>query len=190
MKKNYLFAYLISLLILTGCSSSPNHIIFYPDVSFSNTIITSGTADINVVDERTLYALVSVKHPDDSVTYLKPSEDIQKRFNQQFREGFASFGVLHQVTADTAITIKLNQIHVEIMQTHFNYKATMRMEVLVEITQTPDKFSKTFYASGEQQGPLSFDKARIERDLNALAGRLINDVITDEEIRKITATLN
>ncbi len=177
---------IISLAVITGCSS-PHSMVFAPQKNYTMATIYNGQSfAIEVDDKRTSKHLLRVTDSDGKKQSYPSSSPINNQLKDNLQTGFAVQGI--NIDADPAvaptITLSVNQLEAIVKQDNFEYNAAFVVEFKLQITQGNKTFSKIFTGNATNKGILRYDVAKMEQELNKLVSAVFDTIYADLQVRQ------
>ncbi len=171
-------------LVLSACSSAPSSVILAPQVNNpTSSVYMNKQASLVVSDLRTQNHLIQILKTGKAAELLSPANDITATVNQSLSQQWTSQGL--NIGSDSAIniTVFIDAALVSVQQETVKYTAQSEIRLRVQIQKDDKTLTNHFKSKGQSNGPLSADIAVLERDFNQLFGRVIEEVMANQEIQ-------
>ncbi len=176
--KNYIIA--LSLATLIGCQSTPQNIILLPNYTVSHAAAFSVPATLTVLDKRNTNTTVTVNYADRQEAL--PSKQLVPNLTQSFSDAFTRRGSIITAQANHQIEIVLHQLHTGIEQQLHKHASSGTVDIELKMSHAGQTFSKHYTGNHNAEGPFSYDKAKVESQMNRLLENIIDRMMLDPEV--------
>jgi uncharacterized lipoprotein len=173
---------LMSIFVL-GCSNEPTHIIVAPDLmNAANVNYINKSAQFSVSDMRIAQHVVQILREGEAAKLMNAQESMSHVVEQTLKKAFKQQGLVLSEQADNHIKIIINKALISVEQGMMSYEAKNELTLTIEIKNTKQTLTKKFSSKGTSDGPMSADIAVLERDFNQQLSKLLNRMLTNNEI--------
>ena len=175
-------ALLSCILALSACQSLPERIIISPNYTASAQLSLANSIDLSVKDDRDSPTTLKVLKKDD-ITRVA-SNDLEHSLDIAFTKALKSSGVNINASSQNQMALHIHQLEVIVKQQTLKYRSEGIIELEVKLNQGKRSFNKYYNGSQNSEGPLIFDKAKVEGQLNTLLEQIISRIVNDAELQE------
>lgn len=172
------------VLVNSACTSKPTTIKLDPKVTnHPSNIYTNHTGKVLVNDLRKNAHIVEVLSSNKPPAFINTNSSLRNVLSKQFSSQLTTQGMT--VNKDALITLKFN---VERARTYVNqdvldYRSNTIIKLKVHIENPVQTLSKTFTLRATTRGALTADIDELEQEFNIQLGKLITQVVEDEQLQ-------
>lgn len=181
-----LSAVLILLATLTGCAS-PTSMVFAPQQNRAlQTIYQGQVFSVAVHDQRANKHLLKVIDHSGKKQRYPANTSITNRLQDNFENGLTNQGInINDNPSDAHISLSVHQLEAIVEQSRFEYNAAFVVEFKLKVVKGSRTFTKTFTGNADNNGPLFYDVARMEQELNQLVTAVFSTLFNDPQVRQV-----
>lgn len=179
--KQYLL--IIPLLLLSACQSLPEQVILQPNYTQNHGISFSRAINLTVTDKRHSKATISVQKGD--VNHPINSVNLEKNLAQSLTQAFSRRGAKVSNNAINPAQVIIHQLHTQVTQNMHKHQTQGVVEIELRLSVNGSHFSKRYSARHQSEGPLSYDKAKLEGQMNRSLESIIDRMMLDPEINQL-----
>lgn len=179
MKK---IALLFCILAVSACQSLPERIIIAPNYTAAAQLSIANNIDLSVQDNRETHTTLRILKKDD-VTKVA-SNDLEHSLNSALSKALKTNGVNINASSQNQMTLHIHQLEVIVKQQTLKYRSEGIIELEVKLNKGKRSFNKYYNGSQNSEGPLIFDKAKVEGQLNTLLEQMISRIVNDVELQE------
>lgn len=181
--KNLALASLI--IIISGCSSSPSHVVIAPQVlNGSSSSYLQKEANITVSDLRTGSHVVQVLRADEATQLFSSQLSLSNIIEKTITSAFKQRGLVVNNQANNNIEIIIDSALISVQQELMKYKANNVISLRVTVENSEKTLTQTFKSKGDSNGALTADLAVLERDFNRQLAGLLTQIVDSKEIQE------
>lgn len=183
--KKQLFS-IISLIItflLTGCASTPSHLIIAPEIitpPISKQI--NQQASLNIIDMRTANHIVQILRENEAATIFSAQERLEDIIKNSLSKHWPRQGLIIKNSAANAINIEIEKALISVKQETFKYQVQTEIVLKVHIDNGIKTLKSTFKNTGSSKGPFKADIAILERNFNQRLANLLQKILANDKI--------
>ena len=179
MKK---IALLFCVLAVSACQSLPERIIIAPNYTAAAQLSIANNIDLSVQDNRETPTTLRILKKDD-VTKVA-SNDLEHSLNSALSKALENSGVNINASSQNQMALHIHQLEVIVKQQTLKYRSEGIIELEVKLNKGKRSFNKYYNGSQNSEGPLIFDKAKVEGQLNTLLEQMISRIVNDVELQE------
>lgn len=180
---------LFLLNIITACTTSPKHIVLYPElIGYSKGVYFDKKVQLNVIDQRSSSQVVQILKDNEPAHLLSSQDSLTNIVNKSISPVLRTQGLTIETYANTKINIIINTALINVKQNLVNYTAKNTISLKVFVSSSDKVISKIFNVTGQSNGPLTADIAVLERDFNNQLASLLVKITNDVEIQNAIKT--
>jgi len=185
MKYNKALLAVTSLIItlLSGCASSPSHLIIAPELTSPSTVQqVKKQASLNIIDMRIANHVVQILRDGEAATLFSAQERLEDIIKHSLSKRWQQQGLLIQASAVNSINIEIEKALINITQEMMSYQAKSEIRLKVSINNGHQTLTSTFKNNGASNGPFKADIAVLERNFNQRLTNLLQQILINEKI--------
>jgi uncharacterized lipoprotein len=179
MKK---IALLVCVLAVSACQSLPERIIIAPNYTAAAQLSIANNIDLSVQDNRETPTTLRILKKDD-VTKVA-SNDLVHSLDIALSKALKNSGVNINAASQNQMALHIHQLEVIVKQQTLKYRSEGIIELEVKLNKGSRSFNKYYNGSQNSEGPLIFDKAKVEGQLNTLLEQMISRIVNDAELKE------
>lgn len=183
-KKNLLaLTSLIMSLILSGCSSTPSHLIIAPEIITPSVIQhIDKKATLNVVDMRTANHVIQILRDGEAATLFSAQERLEDIIKNSLSKNWQQQGLTLQGNAVNSINVTIEKAIISVTQQTMSYQVKTEIVLNVTVNNSIQTLTSTFKNNGSSKGPFKADIAVLERNFNQRLANLLQQILVNEKI--------
>ncbi|SFC35500.1 YajG family lipoprotein [Pseudoalteromonas denitrificans] len=178
MKKIALF---FCTLVLTACQTVPEKIIISPNYTDPAKLKLAQNIALSVKDVRETPTALRILN-DKKVTEVS-SNDLAQSLNFALSNALEKGDVSINVSSKNKMSLHIHQLEVIVEQQTLKYRSEGIIELEIRLSKGNRNFNKYYNGSQTNEGPLIFDKAKVEGQLNSLLEQMISRIVNDAELQ-------
>lgn len=176
-------AILVSVSI-AGCSNTPTHLIVSPDLMTTPKVqYVNKSAQFSVKDMRTAQHVIQILHDGEAAQLMNSQEALTAVVEQTLKKAFKQQGLTLSAQANNHIEVIIDKALISVEQGMVSYQAKNELAITVKVKNSAQTLTKTFTSKGTSDGPIGVDIAVLERDFNQQLSKLLNRIITNDEVK-------
>ncbi|WP_170940644.1 YajG family lipoprotein [Pseudoalteromonas sp. NBT06-2] len=179
MKKIALLFYVLSI---SACQSLPERIIIAPNYTAVTQLKLANNIDLLVRDNRETPTALRILQKGD-VTKVS-SNDLEYSLNIALSKAFKNGDININSSSQNKMILLIHQLEVIVKQQTLKYRSEGIIELEVKLNKGKRSFNKYYNGSQNSEGPLIFDKAKVEGRLNTLLEQMISRIVNDAELQE------
>ncbi len=184
MKHSKFILPLITLLLMS-CSSTVQNVVVAPQMPITKSAFYENkNASITTTDMRTSNHIIQVLSDGKAADLISTKATLSSIIEQQVKASFKNNGLALDEFSSNTIEVIINQAQVSVKQELMKYQAKNVVEFTVKATNGHQVLTKSFKTRGSSNGPLRADIAVLERDFNQQLGKLLQQIVLDQEIQQ------
>lgn len=173
--KTLLLPLLATVSILVGCSSTPEKFIFSPNYTQS-AMGFSQPISLTVNDTRPSFTTVTIKERNGTraIANNELAPTLTRVFNRAIKSNASDL-------PSKSVTVNISQLQTVINQQLHKHTVQSNIALDVIVQSELHQFSKRYTGNQKSEGPLGYDKANIEQQVNRLLEDMIYRIGNDAE---------
>ena len=183
-KQNLLaFTSLIMALILSGCSSTPSHLIIAPEIMAPSVVQhINKQAKLNVIDMRTANHIIQILRDGEAATLFSAQERLEDIIKNSLSKNWQKQGLTLQDNAVNSINVTIEKALISVTQETMSYQVKTEIVLKVAVNNGMQTLTSTFKNNGSSKGPFKADLAVLERNFNQRLTNLLQQILVNEKI--------
>lgn len=183
-KQNLLaFTSLIMALILSGCSSTPSHLIIAPEIMAPSVVQhINKQAKLNVIDMRTANHIIQILRDGEAATLFSAQERLEDIIKNSLSKNWQKQGLTLQDNAVNSINVTIEKALISVSQETMSYQVKTEIVLKVAVNNGIQTLTSTFKNNGSSKGPFKADLAVLERNFNQRLTNLLQQILVNEKI--------
>lgn len=183
-KQNLLaFTSLIIALILSGCSSTPSHLIIAPEIMAPSVVQhINKQAKLNVIDMRTANHIIQILRDGEAATLFSAQERLEDIIKNSLSKNWQKQGLTLQDNAVNSINVTIEKALISVTQETMSYQVKTEIVLKVAVNNGMQTLTSTFKNNGSSKGPFKADLAVLERNFNQRLTNLLQQILVNEKI--------
>lgn len=178
-----LIASLITTFLLSGCASTPSHLIIAPEIITPSAIQPlDKQAVLNVVDMRTANHVVQILRDGEAATLFSAQERLEDIINKSLSKHWQQQGLAIQSSAENSINIAIEKAVISVIQETMSYQVQTEIVLKVTVNNSLQTLTSTFKNRGNSEGPFNADIAVLERNFNQRLTNLLQQILVNKKI--------
>ncbi len=175
-------------VLLSSCSSSQQNLIIMPDAVLLSSIsnqtnnLQHKSISLNVNDLRTNKHVVQIVKKDKPAQFINSETSLQVLIESTLNDEFKKKSAQINTIAPNQLTVNITNAVINVKQSLVKYDAKLTLEVTVSLFNGDKTLTKNYRRSSHNYGPLTADLAVLSRDFNQQLGKLLNSLVTDNEL--------
>ena len=175
---------LMLVLIITGCSTAPTHLILAPEITkVPNYSYVDTQATLNVIDMRTSNHVVQILKEGKAANILSSRQRLDKLITNVLTDAWKKQGVQFSQLSSTKINISIDKAVTSVTQKTMTYSTQSEIIITLKIITTQQTLTNTFKSRGNSEGVLTADIAVLEWDFNQSLNSLLTQIINSEDVK-------
>lgn len=171
------------LLIVSGCTNIPNHIIVAPDLMTTPPIsYYDKQTQLDVTDMRTSNHIVQIMRKDEAATLISAQHSLEETIKSNLSKHWIKQGLSIQSNAINVLNISIEKAVISVNQEIMEYDVQTEIVLKVTINNGAKTLTNTFKNRGKSDGPLKADIAVLERNFNQRLANLLQQILVNEKI--------
>ncbi|WP_371188470.1 YajG family lipoprotein [Thalassotalea maritima] len=184
MKKNLLIA-VVSAMCLFACAQEPSKINLNPIVKMdANKVYQQLNTKVSVYDLRKTAHVVEVLSANKPSVYINANGSLSSVLNSQFSEQLMSQGLTLGEGDDLLLQFQVERARTYVNQDVLDYRANTIIKLKVEAENAKQTLSKTYTLRATTRGALTADIDELQRDFNQQLGKIIVQVMQDQQLQQ------
>lgn len=177
--------FLLTAMLLGGCATHwPEIAYINPQIIPSNQQYYSGNSvTLEGVDRREAAYVFSVKKKDQAAILVGTDRPLATILSDKLSEGLRSQGLNVGNIGSTHVQLEVLQAAVTVEEKTFTYVTRAKVSLKITADYQGNKVSKQFNASSSKEGPGQPDMAELESILNQHLGNLLQQMMSDQQVR-------
>lgn len=173
----------ILALALTACTSSTKPLIVAPQLPTNvNAVYQGQGVTVNIQDLRRQQHIVQVLKQGDAAKLHSAANDVSATIANTLKNSWVQQGLTID-GGQVHINIFLDAALVSVQQQTMKYTASSEIRLRVEVQKHDSTQTTNFKSTGNSNGPLYADIAVLERDFNQQLGKVISDILNNQDIQ-------
>jgi uncharacterized lipoprotein len=183
-KKNLLaLTSLIITLILSGCSSTPSHLIIAPEIIVpAITQHNDKKSTLNVVDMRTANHIIQILREGKAATIFSAQDRLEDIIKNSLSKNWKQQGLTLQSNAANSINVTIEKALISVAQQTMSYQVKTEVVLKVAVNNGIQTLTSTFKNNGSSKGPFKADLAVLERNFNQRLANLLQQILVNEKV--------
>jgi len=177
-----IIALLLCVFAISACQSLPDRIIIAPNYTAAAQLSIANNIDLSVQDHRESSTTLRILKKDD-VTKVA-SNDLVQSLDIALSKALKNSGVNINAASQNQMALHIHQLEVIVKQQTLKYRSEGIIELEVKLNKGKRSFNKYYNGSQNSEGPLIFDKAKVEGQLNTLLEQMISRIVNDVELQE------
>ncbi|WP_199610959.1 YajG family lipoprotein [Flocculibacter collagenilyticus] len=166
-------------IAIAGCSQTPTSLILQPSLDSHSIPPQLSGFRLNVVDERAQPAIAFI-HKDDQLTAkISASTPAQQLISNALTPA-KNFNPVATKVLNVAIT----KLHSDVKQSSVSHEVANYIELTLTLNNQQQTFTKSYQGNSQYKGPLKYDIAVLEKELNMLISNVLTEALADEELQQ------
>lgn len=183
--KKLLSAISLSIILLSGCASSPSHLIIAPEVTATaKATHMNQQATLDVIDMRTANHLVQILREGEAATLFSAQERLEGIIKNSISKPWQVQGLTIKDTAVNSINIAIEKAIISVTQETMKYQVQSEIVLKVTVNNGQKTLTSTFQNRGNSKGPFKVDIAVLERNFNQRLANLLQQILANEKINQ------
>lgn len=183
MKKQLPLLTIVALLSMIGCAQKPSQMVIAPDVRISNSNAYSQlSAHVSVIDLRTHNHIIEINKENQAKHLVSNANDFAQSLAREFKQALTNSGLSLTGDQQQQFSLTINQATISVEQSLSRYKTNSTITLTAQLKNPQQTLTKTFKSKANSEGILTADIAVLERDFNQQLGKLIGQIVSDQEI--------
>ncbi|TCI05227.1 hypothetical protein EZV61_04510 [Corallincola luteus] len=176
-------------VFIAGCSSQYSPIIISPPVIFADDVWPDAQPiALKVEDMRPAQYLAKIQGSGEKVTLVPGNNSLSEVVNVRVAAAFNEHGIDVNPLSPIEFNIELHSALVDVTKPgHFDYDIDTHIKIEVNIKKSTGQFTKLFRGKRQTIIAIKPDTAKLEEELNALLGKVLNELVNDGEIHQFIA---
>lgn len=179
MKKT---ALLFCVLAISACQSVPEDIIISPNYTAPAQLSIANNIFLSIQDDRDTPTTLKILKKDDTTKVA--SNDLEQSLDFALTKALKNSGVNINASSQNKMALHIHQLEVIVKQQTLKYRSEGIIELEVKLNKGKRSFNKYYNGSQNNEGPLIFDKAKVEGQLNTLLEQMISRIVNDAELKE------
>lgn len=177
-------AILISLT-LVACATGPKYLVVSPELQENfPRIYQDKTAELQITDRRAGNHLMQILREDEAASLYSSKETLTTIIEKTLIPVLKKQGLIFNQQSTNKIDVIIDNALISVQQDLLKYRANNEIIIEVQLTNTEQTLTKIFRIKGDSNGPLKADIAVLERDFSHQLAKLLNQIITNQEIQQ------
>jgi len=182
-KKALLAITAIIITLLSGCASSPSHLIIAPEITTPPiSQVVQKQASLKVTDMRIANHVVQILREGEAATLFSAQERLEDIIKYSLSKHWQQQGLFIQTSAVNSIDIEIEKALISITQEMMSYQAKSEIRLTVSINNSQQTLTSTFKNHGSSNGPFKADIAVLERNFNQRLTNLLQEILINKKI--------
>lgn len=184
MKSLTLGAFFLFSVLLTGCQSEPNTLVFAPPApKASMNVNQSAVVYITTRDLRNAPEISSYVN-NGQLFKLSASPELTQLFQQVEQQDLVSkgFRIGMANNANAAVTVNIQQFYAKVNQGNLRYDIDSKIQLAIHVQGHRGQFTKNINASRTHSGAFSARNTEIQKVLGETFNEVVESIYKDQEI--------
>lgn len=176
--------FLLSTL-LVACGSTPSSVIIAPQFyTPTQNVYQNQAVQLNITDLRRQHHVIQILKNEEAAKLYSPANDLASTLNNSLTTEWQKQGLAVDEFANITLAVYVDAALVSVQQETIKYQANSEIRLRVEIKKGEKTLTNHFKSKGASNGPLFADVAVLERDFNQQLGKVITEILSNDEIQQ------
>jgi uncharacterized lipoprotein len=181
----------LSVLLLQGCSLSPQNIKLDPPVTVSPSSLGQGKVVwVQVNDARLRKTLGNVGNPDGKITQVSVEHDFSKTVYQRVAAALRDLGFVAQPTPgpdERSLIVEVRDLKYQSLKQTVTFATEASVSIAGMARNGVDHYDRVYNAGEQKTGPLMPDEKERAETVNRVVAAAIEDMLNDPRLTGLLA---
>lgn len=171
-------------LMVTACAQQGSHIIVAPQINSPSIVNYQGQqAHLSVSDMRIATHIIEISREDKAKELFSSQRQLDGIVSLLLTKQFSQQGLRLNDMAVNSLAVIIDSASIKVNQQTLKYQSQSEIVLRVIVTTPQQTLTKTFTQKGDSYGVLQADIAVLERDFNQHFASLLQQILTNAEIK-------
>lgn len=183
--KSVLFAVLA--VVLAGCSTAwPENASINPQINDQpDNLLAGQSVSVSSQDVRSGHQIIKINKQGEPVVLIPNAISPDQVMADRLQKGLAAQGATIAPQGGAEVKVIVQNMLAEVTKPGLAYKTRVRMEVKLQVQKNGAGIAKTYQKSAMKESATQPDMGDIELMLNDQTSKLLNDMLSDSQVRAV-----